>query len=320
MGAPGLTSPIRAEGFLNLQLNAGVFIPNLDMSAINSAQTLKARVAERIAAGTTLGMTSGGGTFNMSRERRQPGVDGRRYDHVGADFIDSMDGYLTGTLVEIVPENWQTVIGTTEPFESNTDTKTAHKVKTALTSSSYLNNLVWVGDVADGRLTAIEISNALNTADVAFTFADKNEGKLPFEFHAHQANVNVYDQAPFKVHFFKEALYYGATFNVTTRTAMPPNTFTGNTSNGAAVTAGNYFVSFRCADLLDALDNGYTFEFTFCSKSVAVDADAHVGNGVFEFEVALTSAKAAQWRASVTKPSGGSEQTFALNDLVFVES
>ena len=201
MGAPGLTSPIRAQGFENLQLNAGVFVPNLDMSAINSAQTMRAKVAERIAAGTTLGMTSGGGTFSIGRETRPPDVDGRRYLHKGAQFVDSMDGSLTSTLIEITPANWQYVIGTTEPLASNTATKKAYKIKTALNDGAYINNIVWVGDTADGLFVAIEFYNALNTADIAFTFQDKNEGKLPFELHAHQNQVLDYDVAPFAVHF-----------------------------------------------------------------------------------------------------------------------
>jgi len=201
MGAPGLTSPIRSTGFKNLQLNAGVFVPNLDMSAINSAQTMRAKVAARIAAGTTLGMTSGGGTFSIGRETRLPDVDGRRYLHKGAQFVDSMDGSLTSTLIEITPANWQHVIGTTEPLASNTATKKAYKIKTMLDDGAYINNIVWVGDTADGQFVAIEFYNALNTADIAFTFQDKAEGKLPFELHAHQNQVLDYDVAPFAVHF-----------------------------------------------------------------------------------------------------------------------
>ena len=202
MGAPGLTSPIRTQGFENLQLNAGVFVLNLDMSAINSAEAMKAKVTERIAAGTTLGMTSGGGTFTISREARLPDVDGRRYLHKGAQFVDSMDGNLTSTLIEITPANWQYIIGTTEPLASNTATKKAYKIKTVLDDAAYINNIVWVGDTADGKFVAIEFDNAMNTADIAFTFADKNEGKLPFELHAHQSQVLDYDVAPFAVHFF----------------------------------------------------------------------------------------------------------------------
>lgn len=228
MGAPGLTSPIRAEGFENLQLNAGVFIANFDLTNINDVAALKTAVAERIANSDLgnsadasslmsgiLGMTSGGGTFTITRETRQPEVDGRRYNFKGSSFVDSMDGYITSTLVESVQENWAKLLGTmnlTESEEVETEEgqeSPAHPytylnfaIKTALTDGSYLTNLVWVGDIADGRYVAIEFDNALNTSDLTFTFADKNEGKLPFEFHAHQGAVRDYDNAPFRVHFF----------------------------------------------------------------------------------------------------------------------
>ena len=42
--APGLTSPIRKETFENLQLNAGIFIKNLDYSSIADAEALKAAI------------------------------------------------------------------------------------------------------------------------------------------------------------------------------------------------------------------------------------------------------------------------------------
>ena len=222
MGAPGLTSPIRSEGFENLQLNAGVFVANFDLSGIYDISGLKAAVASRIAAGMQdtqmagiLGMTSGGGTFTITRERRQPDVDGRRYDYTGADFIDSMDGYITSTLVEISQGSWKRIIGSAE-LGSEDDggeivtpgpggyrvTRRTINIKTMLSDGAYLTNIVWVGDLADGRYVAIEFDNALNTTDITFTFQDKNEGKLPFEFHAHQGAVRDYDAAPFRVHFF----------------------------------------------------------------------------------------------------------------------
>ena len=39
-------------------------------------------------------------------------------------------------------------------------------------------------------------------ADFSLTFADKNEGTMSFEFHARQAAVDDYDNAPFRVIFF----------------------------------------------------------------------------------------------------------------------
>ena len=206
MGAPGLTSPIRAQGFKNLQLNAGVFVKNANVLTNKyDIYTLKKAVQQMISDGTNiLGMTSGGGTFTLAREMRLPDVDGRRYLHKGAHFVDSMDAYISGTLVEITPENWKTVIGTTEPFDSNTASKAAYKVKTMLNDNAYESNIAWVGDLADGRFAIIKLENVLNTTDITFTFQDKNEGKLPFELHAHQSGVNVYDRAPVSITFFNE--------------------------------------------------------------------------------------------------------------------
>ena len=43
------------------------------------------------------------------------------------------------------------------------------------------------------------LANAINTANLTFTFQDKNESTMPFEFRAYQATVTDYDTAPFKV-------------------------------------------------------------------------------------------------------------------------
>ena len=276
MGAPGLTSPIRAEGFENLQLNAGVFIANFDLTNINDTAALKAAVAERIANSDLgdnadasslmsgiLGMTSGGGTFTITRETRQPEVDGRRYNFKGSSFVDSMDGYITSTLVEFVQENWAKLLGTmnlTEGEEVAAEEEgqepQAHPypftylnfaVKTALTDGSYLTNLVWVGDIADGRYVAIEFDNALNTSDLTFTFADKNEGKLPFEFHAHQGAVRDYDKAPFRIHFFAENLIpnTGGTVNASHSATL------GTFANGLPVGTYNLMLKY------DSIPSGF---------------------------------------------------------------
>jgi hypothetical protein len=205
MGAPGLTSPIRSEGFKNLQLNAGIFLLNFDYSAIADAAALKTAVAAAITAGTNiLGMTRGGGTFTITREVRTPDVDGRRYAFKGDKFVDSMDGYLSGTLVEITPENVKRVMSTADIATSGAKkTITFHTAINAETD--YIDHLCWVGDIADGRYVLIEIDNAFNTADFSLTFADKNEATMPFEFHAHQGDVLDYDELPCRIVYFNEA-------------------------------------------------------------------------------------------------------------------
>lgn len=201
MGAAGLTSPIRSETYERLQLNAGMFLKNFDYSSIVDATALKTALAAAVTAGTNiLGATRGGGTFNVTREMREPEVDGKRYSFVGGRFVDSVDAYLTTTLIESSPDNFVVALGSATATTSGK--KTTVKMHTALTDADYLTSLCWVGDISDGRLVLIKLNNALNTADFTFTFTDKGEGTYNVEFHAHQANVLDYDEAPFEIVYF----------------------------------------------------------------------------------------------------------------------
>lgn len=208
MGAPGLTSPIRSAGFNNLQLNAGIFLIDFDYSSIANAAALKTAVQAKITNGQPgvdhLGMTRGGGTFTITREVRTPEVDGRRYAFKGDKFVDSMDGYLSTTLLEAVPAVINKVMSTSDVATSGA--KTTLTFHTAIdTETDYIEHLCWVGDLADGRYVLIELDNAFNTADFTATFADKNEMTIPVEFHAHQGEVLDYDTAPCRIVYFNAA-------------------------------------------------------------------------------------------------------------------
>ena len=205
MSAPGMTSPIRPAAFENLQLNAGIFLVGLDYSAIADAAALKTAIASEITDGTNLlGVTRGGGSFTVARETRTPEVDGMRYPYKGADFVDSVDPYLSGTLLEVNAANFKRLLGSGRVV--TTGKKTTVTMNTAIDKDTdYLSKLCWVGDIADGRLVLIELDNAFNTQDFSMTFTDKGEGTMTFEFHARQASVLDYDTAPFRVVFFEEA-------------------------------------------------------------------------------------------------------------------
>ena len=206
MSAPGLTTALRADTFNNLQLNAGILLKNLSYDSVTDATALKTAIANIISGGsnpigTLIGATRGGGSFNVTREMRTPEIDGMRYGFKGSDFVDSADAYLSTTLVEITPQNMQDLLsaGTTA---TPTGKKTTVKMNTAIGTDDYLTNICWVGDLADGQLVLICLKNAINTADFTFTYTDKGEGTLAAEFHARQANVSDYDEAPFEVVFF----------------------------------------------------------------------------------------------------------------------
>lgn len=201
MSAPGLTSPIRADAFNNLQLNAGVFLVNFSHSSITDSAALKTAIASAIETqANILGVTRGGGSFTVTRETRTPDVDGMRYPFKGADFVDSVDAYMSGTLLEVVPENFKRLLATGDSATSGK--KTTVTMHTAIQSSDYISHLCWVGDISGGGAVLIELDNAINTSDFNLTFTDKGEGTMTFEFHARQANVDDYDNAPFRVIFF----------------------------------------------------------------------------------------------------------------------
>ena len=205
MGAPGNTTALRAGTFDNLQLNAGIVLKNLSYASVTDASALKTAIANIISGGSSpigelVGATRGGGTFTVTREMRTPEIDGMRYPFKGSDFVDSIDAYLSTTLVEITPDNIADLLATGSATTSGK--KTTVKMETAIGSDDYLENICWVGDLADGQLVLICLKNAINTADFTFTYTDKGEGTLAAEFHARQAAVNDYDNAPFEVVFF----------------------------------------------------------------------------------------------------------------------
>lgn len=199
MGVAGMVTPLRADAYKNLQLNAGVFLIDFDWSTYTSASALKTAITAVMTSTPekTLGVTRGGGTFVVNPEMRQAEVDGVRYRFVGDTFVDSVDAVLTTTLLETTPGNIARVLGPATPTTSGQ--KTTIKMRTRLQDSDYIENLCWVGDINDGRLILIGFKNALNTAGMNMTFTDKGEATMPVEFHAFQGSVEDYDEPPFEV-------------------------------------------------------------------------------------------------------------------------
>ena len=230
MSAPGSTTALRADTFNKLQLNAGIVLKNLNYSSLADSAALKSAIANIISGGanpvgTLVGATRGGGTFTVTREMRTPEIDGMRYGFKGSDFVDSTDAYLSTTLIEVTPDNIADLLATGTATTSGK--KTTVTMATAIEAGDYLTNVCWVGDLADGQLVLICLKNAINTADFTFTYTDKGEGTLAAEFHARQAAVDDYDNAPFEVVFFE---LNGSL------AALTVNSSAGTTVGGTAVT------------------------------------------------------------------------------------
>jgi hypothetical protein len=206
MGKP--VTAVRPQTFERLQLNAGAFLKNFDLSTYTEYNALEEALFAAIKDGAkTLGATRGGGTFTASPTMRSIEADGKRYEFKGSTVIDAWDIKLTATLMEVTPDNFMLALGTAEKTEDKSFTtgkKTAIKLRTNIEDSDYIQNLVWFGNTSKG-LVAIVLDNALNNTGVTLTFSDKGEGTLPVEFHAYQDTAENNEYAPCAIYFFDEA-------------------------------------------------------------------------------------------------------------------
>lgn len=181
-----------------LQLGAGVFLKNLDLTGVSSAVALRQRVAAAIAADSgVLGATRGGGTFRAVPQLRSIEADGAGTPFVGGTVLDGWDVRMTGTLLEITPANFADALVCAEVITSGG--MTTLRAWESLEDEDYIPQLCWIGDTARG-LMLIELTGVLNVKGAAFTFRDRGEGELPFEFRAH-ADSAEQETAPFRVVF-----------------------------------------------------------------------------------------------------------------------
>ena len=207
MPVAGMSTPLRPATFNKLILNAGVMLAGFDPSSYSTAAALKTALATALADDTKrLGATRGGGTFNVAREMRQVEADGVRYRFVGDTFVDSADAYLSTTLIETgEPAILKKAMG--NAVLNTSGSKSVIKMRTRIQAADYIENLCWVGDIADGGFVVIRLANAINTTDLTLTFTDKGEATLPVEFHAFQSSVEDYDYAPYEIIFLDASTY-----------------------------------------------------------------------------------------------------------------
>jgi hypothetical protein len=193
---------LRPETFEHIQLNAGAFLMNFDYSKATDAKTLREAIATAIrgAQTTVLSATRGGGTFSMTPATRGIEADGKRMEFVGSTINDGYTAQMTGTFLEFTEKTFRALGGVIS--ETSTATLKEIRFPTSFANNMYITSLVWVGDMGNDRVLLIDLSNALNTSGVSFTFTDKGEGTMPFTFVAHQADLDDSEFAPIKVRIY----------------------------------------------------------------------------------------------------------------------
>lgn len=190
------------QTFENLQLNSGVFMEGDNQAANMSLLAMIAHIRERIEKRVgVLGATIGDGSFQCTPEIRQMEANGMRYPVVGSTVNDLWTIKMTGTMKEITADNFKRVLASSDISENLEKGIKTVRVRTDIRKEDYIPKLWWFGDTSLG-LVRIELSNALNITGANFTFTDRGEGSLPFEFQAHHANLSDMDYAPFQIDFF----------------------------------------------------------------------------------------------------------------------
>lgn len=195
-----MTTGLSAGSFDEMQLNAGIFCKGLDVSSVTDASALATAIASAKTAGTILGATRGGGTFSCRPTLRTIDADGVRSPFVGAEINDGWDVRLTTTMLEMKPDNFKLALMSADVNEAGK--KTTITVRNEIKDSDYIAKICWIGDLKDGRLVLIELTNVLNTNGATLSFRDKGEGTINVELRAHQSSAVDQTTAPCTIIIF----------------------------------------------------------------------------------------------------------------------
>lgn len=195
---------LRPATFENLQTNAGAFLRNFVWKTYKTYnELLEVIVAALNNPENTVGATIGGGSFQCTPSLRNIEADGMRYQFVGSTVNDMWTVKLTGTMKEITPENFKDALICADLDTSEDGLIKTLRVRTDIEPGDYIPSLCWVGDTSKG-FVLIDLENALNLTGANFTFTDKGEGSLPFEFQAHAKDLANMKYAPVTIVFFNE--------------------------------------------------------------------------------------------------------------------
>lgn len=197
-----MMTPIRAETFQNLVFDAGILLKNFDYSSATDAESLAALIKAAKESGTgLLGATKGGVNPQSNFEFWEPELDGKRMSFKGAKRMSNADCMISGTLVEMTPDNVKDVLALAD-LTTTSNSVTKVQPRFSISVGDYLDSVVWVGNLGSDGLFLVELRNALCTTGLSSQTTDKDVGTLPFEFHGHADDVSS-TELPITYMFYK---------------------------------------------------------------------------------------------------------------------
>lgn len=198
-----MMTPIREETFQNMIFDAGILLKNFDYSTAKDAASLAALVKAAKDSGTgLLGATKGGVNPQTNFEFWEPEPDGKRMSFKGAKRLSNADCVISGTLVEMTPDNVRDVL--TLADKSGEGSVVTVQPRFSIQEGDYIDSLVWIGNWGSEGLCLVDLKNAVCTVGLNSQTTDKDVGTLPFEFHGHADSVSS-TELPIKYLFYKAA-------------------------------------------------------------------------------------------------------------------
>ena len=191
----GLFSGFTADTAKHLQLDAGAFLRNYDVSKDTWATAKTTKL---------IGATAGGGSFSAVPNIRRVEIDGVKGAAKGLQDIDEWTVTMTANVKEITAESLKLALGAAKSESATTPAGYTHVTgKNQIDDADYLDNLTWVGRLSGSNdPVIIVVKNALSTNGLTISFADKSEGLIPVTVTGHYTADDL-ETPPFDIYYPK---------------------------------------------------------------------------------------------------------------------
>lgn len=174
----------------SLMLGAGTIYKNLTWDSTKNAWN-----------GTVFGATSGGNKFTLTPNIVTVDVDGATVETKGLTQKQGETAQLEINLVEISPASLKlAMIGEEVKSEATGFTKLA--TKSVITNEDYIDNIAFVGFLADDTPIIIIMENALCTSGLELSGANKEATVIPVTFKPYADNEgDIFDRLPVYIYY-----------------------------------------------------------------------------------------------------------------------
>lgn len=184
-------SGLTADTAKHLQLDAGCFIKNFDVSKTYDEQK-----------DNIIGATAGGGSFSAVPTIRQIEVDGKKGAVKGFEALDEWVVTLNANVKELTVNSLKLALATgrAEDMESPAG-YTKITASEEITAEDYFENVAWVGRLSGSQTPVIiVVQNAMATNGLSLTFADKAEAVAAVTLTGHYT-IEDLDTPPFAIYY-----------------------------------------------------------------------------------------------------------------------